>query len=116
LNEPVVHSLRRELLLAALALGCLGLAWAFGKFASEMLEGELLGIDRNVQHWVALHRAAPAMAVAHVVTFLGAKAARGAARFLSSHITDRPTPQPKASLPKDWTPIRLMQRIIADRT
>jgi len=67
------HSRRRQLLLGVLALGCLGLAWAFAKIASELLEGELLGIDRNVQHWMALHRAAPAMAVCHVVTLLGAK-------------------------------------------
>ncbi|HMC57482.1 MAG TPA: phosphatase PAP2 family protein [Gemmatimonadaceae bacterium] len=63
----------RQLLLLVLALGCFGLAWAFAKTASEMLEGELLAIDTAVQHWVALHRSETLRAVFSVTTYLGAK-------------------------------------------
>jgi membrane-associated phospholipid phosphatase len=64
---------REELLLLLLAVACLGLAWFFGKLGSEVLEGELLALDRVTQHWVVQHRFAAATAFFQVVTHLGAK-------------------------------------------
>jgi membrane-associated phospholipid phosphatase len=64
---------REEWLLLLLAVACLGLAWFFAKVGSEVLEGELLAVDRIAQQWVARHRSPIALAFFHVVTFLGAK-------------------------------------------
>jgi len=51
----------------------MGLAWTFARFASELLEGELLALDRDMQRWVSMHRSGAAVAFFRVVTFLGAK-------------------------------------------
>jgi undecaprenyl-diphosphatase len=40
---------------------------------SEVLEGELLAVDRVVQQWVTHHRSAAAHGFFRVITFLGAK-------------------------------------------
>jgi membrane-associated phospholipid phosphatase len=48
-------------------------AWFFAKLGSEVLEGELLTIDRVVQHWVVQHRPPFALWFFRIVTFLGAK-------------------------------------------
>ena len=64
---------RDELLLLALALGCLGLAWAFAKLGSEVLEGELLAVDRAAQRWIALRHSGALRAAFRVTTFFGEK-------------------------------------------
>lgn len=64
---------REEWLLLLLALACLGLAWVFAKLGSEVLEGELLTVDRVAEQWVSTHRSPAAIAVFHVITLLGAK-------------------------------------------
>jgi len=64
---------REEWLLLLLAVACLGLAWVFAKMGSEVLEGELLTMDRVVQQWVAHHRSPLAHGFFRVITFLGAK-------------------------------------------
>jgi undecaprenyl-diphosphatase len=64
---------REEWLLLLLAVACLGLAWVFAKMGSEVLEGELLAVDRIAQQWVAHHRSPVAHAFFRFITFLGAK-------------------------------------------
>lgn len=64
---------REDLLLGALAAACLALAWMFAKLASEVLEGELVTLDRVVRGWVALHRSSTGVAVFSVMTLLGAR-------------------------------------------
>jgi len=64
---------REEWLLLLLAVACLGLAWFFAKLGSEVLEGELLTIDRVVQHWVAGHRSPAVTVIFRVITLFGAK-------------------------------------------
>lgn len=64
---------REEWLLLLLAVACLGAAWVFGKLGSELLEGELLALDRVVQQWVLHHRSPMAHGFFRVITFLGAK-------------------------------------------
>jgi undecaprenyl-diphosphatase len=51
----------------------MALAWTFARLASELLEGELLALDRNMERWVSVHRSGAVVAVFRVVTFLGAK-------------------------------------------
>src|SRR4051812_31240108 len=64
---------REEWLLLLLAVAYLGLAWVFAKVGSEVLEGELLAVDRVVQQWVHTHRSPAALTFFRTVTFLGAK-------------------------------------------
>jgi undecaprenyl-diphosphatase len=64
---------RADLLLVALAAACLGLAWAFAKLGSEVLEGELVALDSLVRGWMAQHRSPAGVAVFRVLTNLGAR-------------------------------------------
>jgi membrane-associated phospholipid phosphatase len=59
--------------LLLLALGCLGLAFLFAKFGSEVLEGELRAADIVVRNWVLDHQSRVARAIFSAITFLGAK-------------------------------------------
>lgn len=64
---------REEWLLLLLPAVCLGLAWFFVKLSSELLEGELLTVDRVAHGWVSHHRSPALFAFFQAITFLGAK-------------------------------------------
>jgi len=64
---------REDWILLVLAAGSFVLAWGFTKFASEVLEGELLRIDHAVQQFVAANRVAGLRPVFLVITQFGTK-------------------------------------------
>jgi membrane-associated phospholipid phosphatase len=64
---------REDWLLLGLVAGSFVLAFVFGKLVSEVLEGELSGIDRALRHWALAHRSPTAGAIFSTITMLGAK-------------------------------------------
>jgi membrane-associated phospholipid phosphatase len=66
-------SRREDWLLLLLAAGCVALAYVFVKVGSEVLEGELAGIDRSVRDFVVAHRSSGGTAFFDIVSWLAAK-------------------------------------------
>src|SRR5881628_1846603 len=59
--------------LLALAAASLLLAYVFGKMGSEVLEGEMAGLDQTLRAWMQRHHSPGGDAFFGVVTHLGAK-------------------------------------------
>lgn len=66
---------RDDWLLLLLAVACVALAYAFLRVGSEVLEGELSGVDRAVRDLMIAHRSSGAVTFFGVVSWLGAKSA-----------------------------------------
>jgi undecaprenyl-diphosphatase len=64
---------RDDWLLLLLAAACVALAYVFVKVGSEVLEGELTGVDRAVRDFVIAHRSSSAITFFGLVSWLGAK-------------------------------------------
>ena len=59
--------------LVLLAAACLGLAYLFNRFGSEVADRELAAFDRAVRDWVVAHRFPAGIALFRAVTLLGDK-------------------------------------------
>jgi membrane-associated phospholipid phosphatase len=64
---------RDDWLLLLLAAACVVMAYVFVQVGSDVLEGELTGLDRAVRDFVIAHRSPGAITFFGVVSWLGAK-------------------------------------------
>jgi membrane-associated phospholipid phosphatase len=71
--KTILGRIRDDWMLLLLAVLCLGIAWMFAKVGSEVLEGELLTLDRAVRGWFQSHRTPVGMAIFSIITHFGAK-------------------------------------------